>query len=89
MIEVFKTNVANKDQAAGLLEALHRAFPAYRANFDLQDCDRVLRVVTAGEPVHTVTLLRFLQSRGIQAEPLPDEPPQFSRLSLLEAISPN
>ena len=89
MIEVFKTNVASLSQATGLLQVFHQVFPHWRANFDLNDCDRVLRVVPDGAPVHAGTVLRLLQAHGIEAEPLPDEPPPFSRLALFEALSPN
>jgi hypothetical protein len=89
MIEVFKTNVTSYQQAKGLLEAFHQTFPAWLANFDLDDCDRVLRVVPKEAPVHAEAVLHLLQAHGIKAEPLPDEPPSFSRLALLEAVSPN
>ena len=89
MIEVFKTNVASPVQARSLLQVFHQSFPHWRANFDLDDCDRVLRVVPAGEAVQAAKVLRLLQVHGIEAEPLPDEPPPFSRLALLEAVSTN
>ena len=89
MIEVFKTNVHSPVQAKGLVEAIHRAFPAWRANFDLDDCDRVLRVVPGAAPVHPGAVLRLLQAHGIEAEPLTDELPPFSRIALPEAVLPN
>ena len=89
MIEVFKTNVDSPLQAEGLLEVLHRTFPSWQANFDLEDCDRVLRIVPGAEPVQAGKVLRLLQAHGIEAEPLPDEPPTFSPLTLLEAVMPN
>ncbi len=44
MVEVFKTNVQKLKQAKELVEVLHQYFPGNRINFDLQDCDKVLRV---------------------------------------------
>jgi len=43
MVEVFKTNVQER-KAPILLAALSNAFPGCRINFDLEDCDRVLRI---------------------------------------------
>lgn len=43
-VEVFKTNVQQQRQAAWLLGLLNRQFPLCRINFDLDDCDRILRV---------------------------------------------
>lgn len=44
MVEVFKTNVEDAEQADIILRKLNIHFPAYRINFDLADCDRILRV---------------------------------------------
>lgn len=44
MIEVFKTNVQDKHQAEMLLEKIHATFYPCSANFDLEDCDNILRV---------------------------------------------
>lgn len=44
MVEVFKTNVMDQGQAAKFLEILRLHFPDHKANFDLDDCDKVLRV---------------------------------------------
>ena len=44
MIEVFKTNVLKKSQSKMLLCILSEAFPSFKINFDLSDCDKVLRV---------------------------------------------
>jgi hypothetical protein len=44
MIGVFKTNVQKKKDARQLLKNLQAFFPTGRINFDLQDCDKILRV---------------------------------------------
>jgi hypothetical protein len=44
MVEVFRTNVQNGEEAIRIKELLHALFPDSRINFDLDDCDRVLRV---------------------------------------------
>jgi len=44
MIEVFKTDVQTEAQSKILLLMFHEAFPSVNINFDLDDCDRVLRV---------------------------------------------
>ncbi|TWI95098.1 hypothetical protein JN11_04527 [Mucilaginibacter frigoritolerans] len=44
MIEVFKTNVENSKQAAALLYLLQDQLPSAEINFDLEDCDNILRV---------------------------------------------
>jgi len=44
MTEIFKTNVQNKTQAKHILSSLNSLFAEARINFDLQDCDKILRV---------------------------------------------
>ncbi len=43
-VEIFKTNVQDEAQAEHVIALLRSAFPQYKLNFDLHDCDRVLRV---------------------------------------------
>ena len=44
MVEIFKTNVYAKSTAQKLIKVLKEHFPHFKINFDLQDCDRILRV---------------------------------------------
>jgi len=44
MIEVFKTNVEEMAQAKRIIDLLLEHFPGHKINFDLHDCDKVLRV---------------------------------------------
>lgn len=44
MIEVFKTNVQEFSEAQMLVVLLRKHFPNSKINFDLDDCDKVLRV---------------------------------------------
>lgn len=44
MIEVFRTNVKQENEAKKVLDLLLMKFPDLVMNFDLEDCDRILRV---------------------------------------------
>lgn len=44
MVEVFKTDVQKKIQSKKLLCILSEAFPSFKINFDLSDCDKVLEL---------------------------------------------
>ena len=44
MVEVFKTNVQQLELAAQLASALSEQFPFFKINFDLEDCDKILRI---------------------------------------------
>ena len=71
MVEVFKTDVDDPMYANWLVALIHKKFPAYRANFDLEDCDRVLRVKSNTTSVCAATLILILKDLGFHAEVLP------------------
>jgi len=71
MIEVFKTDVIDPVLAGLLQNRIHRTFPQYRANFDLEDCDRILRVACVTGSVEARRLIQLLEERGFKAEVLP------------------
>lgn len=72
-VEVFKTNVKNWKQARALVRSIHQAFPTYRANFDLEDCDHILRVTSQKDGVLASNLILFLSRLGCQADVLREE----------------
>lgn len=75
MVEVFKTNVNDPVVAGRLVKKIHRAFSGYQANFDLEDCDRILRIKCTTSTIRPDFLIDFLQESGIKAEILGDNCP--------------
>ncbi|GEO03463.1 hypothetical protein AAE02nite_11270 [Adhaeribacter aerolatus] len=73
MVEVFKTNVHHPGQAHMLLNQIHRLFKNYKANFDLDDCDKILRVKCDSGYIQPAALINLLQDFGFKAEVLPDD----------------
>jgi hypothetical protein len=73
MIEVFKTNVTDPGQASMLVQVVHYVDDRYRANFDLEDCDHILRVESTGGKVDHATIIALLSYFGSEAEVLPDQ----------------
>ncbi|WP_064196637.1 MULTISPECIES: hypothetical protein [Emticicia] len=62
MIEVFKTDIKNKTQANAIIKALKLRFPASDFNFDLNDCDKILR--TDSNQNITSGVVEVLNSQG-------------------------
>jgi hypothetical protein len=73
MVEVFKTNVKDPGLANLLINHIHNTFPDYTANFDLEDCDKILRVACTSGTVQPYFLINILNDFGFQAEVLPDD----------------
>ncbi len=58
MVEVFKTNVLEMHEAKEIIQLLAEHFPDYKINFDLEDCDKILRVEGANLiPERVIALL--------------------------------
>ena len=78
MVEVFKTNVKDQDVADKLIDQIHKTFIDYNANFDLQDCDNILRVRCMTGSIESTLLIYLLNQFGCNAEILQDEILQFT-----------
>ena len=68
MVEVFKTNVQKKAQSKMLLCILSEAFPSFKINFDLSDCDKVLRV--EGDNMEALRIMVLVKEYGFYCEVL-------------------
>ena len=66
MVEAFKTNVQKKTESKMLLSILSEAFPSFKINFDLSDCDKVLRV--EGEDIQAVSIMILVKENGYNCE---------------------
>ena len=73
MVEVFKTNVTSNHQARVLVEVIQYQFKDYKVNFDLDDCDHILRIESS-RAIQPDPLVMFLKDMGVNAEVLSDEP---------------
>jgi hypothetical protein len=62
IVEVFKTNVADEAPAKELVSRLLTIFPTHRINFDLQDCDKILRV--EGAKIEGARIMNVIKSHG-------------------------
>lgn len=64
MVEVFKTNMPDCKQAERMLALLVLHFRESRINFDMHDCDKVLRV----EAGHIIPekVIEIMNSQGYQ-----------------------
>lgn len=66
MVEAFKTNVQKKAQSKMLLCVLSEAFPSFKINFDLSDCDKVLRV--EGDNIEASRIMVLIKGFGFKCD---------------------
>ncbi len=68
MVEVFKTNVEQLEQTQWLINQIIYHIPDGVVNFDLEDCDKILRV--EAESISDRTIIDLLNKNGFHAEVL-------------------
>lgn len=44
IVEIFKTNVQKESDRDHVIAMMQKHFPEYKINFDLEDCDKILRI---------------------------------------------
>lgn len=69
MIYIFKTSVLTEKDIQSLKPYLDK-FPQIQWNFDLEDCDKILRIESLLE-MSDKTVIEVLQTRGFICELLP------------------
>lgn len=67
MIEVYKTNIIQKDEAEHIKGLILQYHPRCKINMDLDDCDRILRVEGDFDSEH---IIHILSMRNLICEPL-------------------
>jgi len=68
MIEVFKTNVHEVEQSKMIVGKLLEHFPNSAINFDLEDCDKILRINASS--ISNQKIIELLDSYGYHCEVL-------------------
>ncbi len=64
MVEVFKTTVQEADEAHVIIQRLLEHFPDYLINFDLEDCDKILRI--KGEQIDSEQICKIVEQTNVQ-----------------------
>jgi hypothetical protein len=70
MVWIFKTSVSTETQVEALAPDLNTSIGNVKWNFDLQDCDRILRI--EANRLSSEKVISFLQSRGYECVEFPD-----------------
>lgn len=69
MVEVFKTSVTDERAANELLNTLQCLLPLASINFDLQDCDRILRIEIKADTIQEL-VKTHLKEKNVVCEAL-------------------
>lgn len=72
MVEVYKTNVKKQKQANLVLKRLRQEFPYFIFDFDLEDCDNILRIENPQGKIENNLIIGLAVETGIFIQELPD-----------------
>ncbi|HWK06669.1 MAG TPA: hypothetical protein VNS58_23700 [Puia sp.] len=72
IVQVFKTDVQDQQVARHIVLFLKQSFSHCRINFDLDDCDKVLRIESLLGPVQETAIQLVMAGYGYDCEPLRD-----------------
>lgn len=70
IVKVFKTDVQDQLVARQIIRFLHQTLSHCRINFDLDDCDRILRIESQQGSVEEVEVQLLIARCGHFCEPL-------------------
>lgn len=70
MIEIFKTNVQSTKDAQLILKDCSDFFPEWKIGFDLEDCDKILKIDSGNEKIVIEQIQSIINKFGYTAEPL-------------------
>ena len=63
-VEIFKTNVISEQAAKAILKEIGSHKPEYKSNFDLDYCDKVLRIENVGGKVDAGLIFGILEKNN-------------------------
>jgi len=64
MVRVFTTNIKHPTEAGFLVKVILATYPHHRVNFDLEDCDKILRI--EGYDFNSDSVVNILKKNGYE-----------------------
>jgi len=71
-VQIFKTDVQDELTARQIIQLFQKTFTWCKVSFDLDDCDKVLRIEHQQEPIEDIAIQMLVAERGHTCEPLVD-----------------
>lgn len=65
VVEIFTTNVTNESLSRYVVVQLNNFIPGARVNFDLDDCDKILRIESVTS-INTSAVMSIVEGMGIE-----------------------
>ena len=72
IVEIFKTDVSDHSTGKMIVNALAKYFPSYTINFDLDDCDKILRVESINGNVEVNSIIEIVRLHSVDIDLIPE-----------------
>ncbi|WPR70363.1 hypothetical protein SLW70_10455 [Flavobacterium sp. NG2] len=72
MVEIFKTNIINKEQIKRVVNKIQEKFPYYKIDFDIDDCDKILRIENTNNKIDSEQIINVVSGLGFFIDILAD-----------------
>jgi len=72
VVEIFRTNVSDASEANSIARNLLGHFPSCKITFDLDDCDRILRIEGRGCDINITSILEIVKGQHYEIELIVD-----------------
>lgn len=66
MIGIFKTNINTVKDKITVIESISASFNVANCSIDIEDCDKVLRIVANQQIIEETIIINFVQRMGYQ-----------------------
>lgn len=70
VIGIFRTNICTHQDKNKVIQAIQTHFNILDCTIDVEDCDKVMRIVTDVAPVEENDIILFIQRMGYQCDRL-------------------
>ena len=66
MIGIFRTNINTVQDKINVIQSISASFNVTACSIDMEDCDKVLRIVTGHQFIEENIIINFVQRMGYQ-----------------------
>jgi hypothetical protein len=70
MIGIFRTNINTIQDKINVIESISASFNVSDCSVDIDDCDKVLRIVAGQQLIEENSIINFVQRMGYQCDVL-------------------
>lgn len=69
VVEIFKTNLSNRQKAKKIIKSILMLYATYKVNFDLEVEDNILRVESSRSGINIIEIINCVINLGYSCQP--------------------